>query len=119
MVTNIDWLAPNGRKLSFQVLRHDSNWKHVSGLYMFCRQELNGTYIPLYIGQATSLKDRLPNHEQWSPAVRKGADSVHAVVVPSQADRDYFEECLIRQYQPNLNVHHKIAIRTIGLSSFT
>lgn len=58
---------------------------------MFCRRELNGSYTPIYIGQAASLKDRPPLHEQWNPAVRKGADSVHVALVPSQADRDFFE----------------------------
>ena len=107
MVTTIDWFAPDGRKLSFQVLQYSGNWNPVSGVYMFCRRELNGSYTPLYIGQAASLKDRLPLHEQWNPAVHRGASAVLVVVIQSQADRDYFERCLIQRFQPDLNTHHK------------
>ena len=119
MVTKIDWVAPDNRNLSFQVFRHDGDWLPVSGVYMFCRREANGTYTPLYIGQASSLKDRLPLHEQWSPAVRKGADSVHAVLLASQADRDYFEQALIAHFQPELNTHHKGGLGMLGLSDFS
>ena len=107
MVPTIEWAAPDGRKLQFGVYDHGGNWLDVSGVYMFCRREANGTYTPLYIGQASSLKDRLPQHEQWSPAVRKGADSVHVAVLSSQADRDYFEPALIQHFQPELNIQHK------------
>lgn len=119
MVTTIDWFAPDGRKLSFHVLQHDGNWNHVSGVYMFCPMARNGIHTPLYIGQAASLKDRLPLHEQWRPAVDRGACSVHAALVQSQIDRDYFEECLIREFQPELNTHHKESPGILGsLSDF-
>jgi excinuclease UvrABC nuclease subunit len=118
MTTEIIWHAPDLRTLSFGVYQHDGQWNDLSGLYMFCRQELNGSYTPLYIGQAVSLKDRLPLHEQWNPAVRKGAQVVLAKVVAHQSDRDYFERCLIQQFQPELNVHHKDSIGLGMLSSF-
>ena len=84
---------------------------------MFCRQEMNGSYTRLYTGQAVSLKDRLPRHEQWCPAVRKGAQVVRAKVVEHQRDRDYFERCLIQEFQPELNVHHKDSVG-LGMFSF-
>jgi hypothetical protein len=118
MITKINWRAPDQRPLNFGVYQHDGQWNDVSGIYMFCRHELNGFYTPLYIGQAASLKDRLPPHEQWYPAVRKGAQVVLAEVVSHQPDRDYFERCLIQQFQPELNVHHKDSIGLGMFSSF-
>jgi excinuclease UvrABC nuclease subunit len=118
MTTKIIWRAPDFRTLDFGVYQHDGQWNDLSGLYMFCRQYMNGSYTPLYIGQAASLKDRLPLHEQWNPAVRKGAQVVLAKVVEHQRDRDYFERCLIQQFQPELNVHHKDSIGLGMLSSF-
>lgn len=116
MVSIIDWFAPDGRKLSFHVLQHDATWNDISGVYMFCRIESPSTYIPLYIGKAASLKDRLPLHEQWNPAVRKGASIVLAAVVRFEQDRCYFEENLIRDFQPELNVHHKESTGLLGFS---
>ena len=116
MVSIIDWFAPDGRKLSFHALSHPSDWYSVSGVYMFCRIEAPSTYIPIYIGKAVSLKDRLPLHEQWNPAVRKGASIVLAAVVRFEQDRCDFEENLIREFQPELNVHHKERMGMIGFS---
>ena len=117
MATLINWQAPDGCTLHFGVYQHEGQWNHVSGIYMFCRQESNGSYTPIYIGKAASLKDRLPLHEQWNPAVRKGAGSVHAAVVPQERDRDYFERCLIQEFGPELNVHHKDSIGLGMISS--
>lgn len=113
MPTTINWQSPNGTILSFGVYQHSGDWTDVSGIYMFCRQESNGSYTPLYIGQASSLKDRLPLHEQWIPAVQKGASTVHAAVVPLQDDRDLFEKQLIQQFQPLLNQQHKGIINAL------
>lgn len=113
----INWQSPTGPVLSFGVYHHSSGWNDVSGIYMFCRQEHDGSYTPVYIGQAASLKDRLPQHEQWNRAVQKGASTVHAAVVPSQDDRDAFEKELIQQYQPILNQHHTGLLSALGLRS--
>lgn len=113
MSNTINWQSPNGTILSFGVYQHSSGWNDVSGIYMFCRQEQNGSYTPIYIGQAASLKDRLPQHEQWYPAVQKGASTVHAAVVPLRDDRDLFEKQLIQQFQPPLNQQHKGIINAL------
>jgi excinuclease UvrABC nuclease subunit len=103
MTNAINWQSPNGQNLEFGIYQYLGQWNPVAGVYMFCRQELNGSYTPLYIGQAQSFQDRLSRHEQWNPAVQKGASVVLAAVVPLQANRDLFERQLIQQYQPPLN----------------
>lgn len=103
----INWNSPAGGAISFEVFNMNGEWNHVSGIYMFCRQESNGSYTPLYIGQAESFRDRLTNHEQWLPAVHIGASVVLAGLVPTQANRDKYEQQLIQQFQPPLNVHFR------------
>ena len=84
---------------------------------MFCRLEPNGKSTPIYIGQAKSFKDRLPNHEQWAPAARLGATTVHAALVPSQDARDQYERELIHEFQPSLNKHHLGGLGLLGLGA--
>jgi excinuclease UvrABC nuclease subunit len=75
----------------------------VPGIYMLCYFDPTSTYRPLYIGQALNLKDRLARHEQWGPALQRGASAVLVAKVPGQADRDSFERLLIEEFQPPLN----------------
>ena len=82
---------------------HAANWNAVPGLYIFAGLNSEGRWAALYIGQAESLADRLPNHERWQEAVRLGATHVHARVVPQAATRDAVERELIQAYQPRLN----------------
>ena len=63
--------------------------------------------VPLYVGQAESLAERLPTHERWPEAMRLGATHVHARVVLEAAMRDSIESQLIRSFQPRLNVQLK------------
>lgn len=90
----------------FAVHSHSANWHDKSGIYIFARPEAGG-WKALYVGQAASFADRLPNHERWEEARRKLATSVHAMCVPSQSERDRIEKLLIQTFQPELNVQLK------------
>ena len=88
----------------FDVHRHDQvTWNDVPGIYVFAVP--NGLYgwAPLYIGQASSLKDRLSSHERWDEAAQRGAVHIHAKLVRSATDRDRVERDLIQKYQPPMN----------------
>ena len=91
----------------FEIHRHDVAWSDVPGIYVFAVP--NGLYgwAPLYIGQASSLKDRLSHHERWDEAARRGAVHIHAKRVGGQADRDRIERSLIQRYQPPMNTQLK------------
>jgi hypothetical protein len=98
---------PDGRTIVFSIFQQNTDWNDVSGIYAFCSVNPNGTYRPFYIGQASSFKNRLPNHERWASASRLGATFILAVAIPLQTERDSIERQLIRQLQPPLNDHHK------------
>jgi len=90
--------------LTFQICDYSGDWNEVAGIYMFCSANAQGQWQSLYIGQASSFKDRLCAHEQWTPAVRLGATHAHAIVVPTQSERDRLEKMLIAEMNPPLNV---------------
>lgn len=85
----------------------ETNWKDAPGIYLFCGINQANQWVPLYIGQASSLAERLATHERWSEAARLGASHIHAKVVSLQSQRDSIERQLIQDYQPRLNVQLK------------
>lgn len=95
-----------GIGIEFQVEPHGAPWADVGGIYAFCKQTLQG-YEALYVGRTNSFKNRLPNHERWEEARRRGATHVLAVVSHSEADRVKIEGILIIEWRPPLNDHGK------------
>jgi excinuclease UvrABC nuclease subunit len=99
MSNTVSWLNNE-----FSVHQHGDNWSTVAGLYIFAGRNSQGQWVPLYIGQAGSLAERIPTHERWQEAAKLGATHVHAKVVPLQATRDSLEKQLIQACQPRLNI---------------
>jgi excinuclease UvrABC nuclease subunit len=97
-MSKVKWL-----EYEFTVYEAGGTWNEVPGIYIFAGQNATKQWVPLYIGQASSFKDRLADHDQWNAAARAGATHVHARVVVLQADRDAIEAQLVRSYQPRLN----------------
>jgi len=92
----------------FEYWRPDAPWADVAGVYIFAGLNERRQWVPLYIGQAISFRDRpLANHEVWAAAARLGATHIHVRVVSRQAERDEVEARLIRYYQPRLNTQLK------------
>lgn len=99
MADTCNWLGH-----SFNVHKPPVNWSDKPGVYIFCGINQANEWVPLYIGQASSLVVRLAKHERWQEASTIGATHIHATVVRGQADRDQLESRLIQSYQPRLNV---------------
>lgn len=82
--------------------------KDEPGNYVFAKRLANGNFVPLYFGQAASLRARLPNHEVWPIAVRRGATHVMAHTTPSGEQARLSEERdLIQRSNPELNSQHR------------
>lgn len=79
-----------------------------NAVYMFCYVQ-SGSYVPVYIGKAESLYDRLFGHERKQEAIRIGA--THLLVhSPGYGARVHYLEAerrLIAQYNPVLNTQHR------------
>ena len=98
-----DWLNHE-----FTVYRHDDDWHEVAGLYIFASWDsTDESWFPLYVGQALSFAERLPNHEKWPEAEILGAAYIHVRVEPDESRRAALEKKLIQHYQPHLNVQMK------------
>jgi excinuclease UvrABC nuclease subunit len=100
-------MTANWSGYEFTVYTANTNWNEVGGIYIFCGVNPQNQWVALYIGQADSLRNRIPSHEQWNPAVRLGATHIHAMVVQQEWTRDSIERQLIQNHQPRLNVQHK------------
>lgn len=80
----------------------------VAGNYAFLRQLANGNWLPVYIGEADSLRNRLPNHERWDDAIKAGTSLVVSHTTPAgERARLLEEQDLIAHWNPALNVHHR------------
>jgi len=99
--------AVNWSGYQFNVYHQNGDWNHKSGIYIFCGVSPRNQWVALYIGQADSFRNRIPQHEQWNQAVQLGATHVHALVVEQGWQRDAIERLLIQNHQPHLNVQHK------------
>jgi len=93
--------------VTFNVYRHAGEWNDVGGVYIFCGLNSSGQWVPIYIGQTDSFRNRIPRHEQWIPAVQLGATHVHALVVQQAAEQEQLERLLIATFRPPLNTQLK------------
>lgn len=92
---------------SFELFKiNEVDWNEVAGVYVFLKENAKNWSI-LYIGQASSLKERLSNHERIPDAKRLGLTHIAATVVRLQSNRDRLEKDLIQQYQPPMNTQLK------------
>jgi len=104
----IDWLGQSGKTYRYWFSPFTDSFKDEGGNYMFVRPLQNGNYLPVYIGVADSLRDRLSNHERLDEAKRVGATYVMTHTTPAgEATRLAEEQDLIAYWQPVLNTHHR------------
>ncbi|MCS3449532.1 hypothetical protein M2222_001647 [Bradyrhizobium elkanii] len=88
--------------------RNGATLQDVGGNYAFLKKLPNGNYVPVYFGQADSLRNRLPSHERLDDAIKAGASVVVAHTTPAgEAARLSEERDLIAKWNPVLNTHHR------------
>lgn len=87
----------------------------MNAVYVFARQPAQA-YVPLYIGHAEILSERLTGHERLSETIMLGAAPL-LVHIPAPLDRIRFEEAerrLISRFNPPLNVQHNAMRSFLG-----
>lgn len=112
----IDWPANRGtyRYWFLDSPRVPSSIKAIAGNYMFVKQVQNG-WVPVYIGIADDLSNRLPSHERWADALAAGATRVMAHTNLNPDVRAAEEADLIGYWNPPLNTQHRTtAKKTFG-----
>lgn len=70
----------------------DLRWSEEPGRYLFVAAK-GARWVPLYVGQAQSLANRLRlrSHEKWAKAARLGATHIHVCTLDSADDLDRIE----------------------------
>jgi len=112
MTADIAWPGLSGKTYSywFTASIAATDLKDEGGNYMFVKQLPNGNWLPVYIGVADSLRNRLPNHERLADARALGATHVMTHTTPSGSQARLDEERdLIQKWNPALNIHHRRA----------
>lgn len=90
---------------TFEVLTRSANWSNSGGVYIFAGM-LGGYWNAFYIGSTESFADRIPSHERWYAASRRGATHVHVKSVARARTRQDLERRLIRAFEPDLNTRY-------------
>lgn len=104
---SVSWKSKSGKRFIFEVYDYYSLWEDIGGIYIFskCKDQINNIWVPIYIGQTSSFKQRLRenSHEKWFHASRLGAHAVLATVERLQLKRMATEFELIQEFDPVLN----------------
>lgn len=107
MRTIVTWTGKSGRDYEFETFPIGTQFNHVSGVYIACRQLLPGNFEALYVGEAQSLVDRLNtganNHDGIKCALRNGATHIGALFVSSDTERLRIETDLRHALNPSCN----------------
>jgi len=99
----VSWLG-----YEFQSFPRNVEWNCVPAVYIFTGLDASGQWRPLYVGRTAALAARLATHPRWSEAERLGGTHVHVAVVPEEMTQQALEKELIAEYQPPLNVQHRL-----------
>ncbi|MFZ4601116.1 MAG: hypothetical protein ACOYM8_01585 [Caulobacterales bacterium] len=100
------WRGESGRRYRFKITLTKAGIPPdgVSGVYVFVRRRFAFFLEPLYVGKATSFRERLLGHEKWGKAFWfYGATERHVCRIQDVRDREVAEEDLIRGLKPPMN----------------
>ena len=94
----------------FHLTETSDDWPEEPGLYGFVRQEADGSWVFLYVGQTKNLCTYLPTHPRWQEAQRQYG-ATHIVFEPTPdltlATRKGYERVLVHEFQPPMNTHYR------------
>ena len=100
----VSWPGASGREYKYWVSPMNSTFKDEPGNYIFARESSPGQWKPIYIGETSSLMDRLSSHEKLPCANRHGATAIHAHTSSGDAQARRAEESdLLAKWDPPCN----------------
>jgi hypothetical protein len=98
-----------GISYGYDVYNMDGQWNDVAGNYAFAYL-MAGFWYFVYVGQCDSFSKRMPSHESWAEAVRRGATHVLAQTnTAGELARQAQERDIIGRYHPPMNLQHRAA----------
>jgi len=103
-MAEVDWPGKSGKTYKYSTHTLGTRFKELPGNYIYAKETEPRHWSPLYIGQASSLRDRLADHEKEACAVNNGAKHVHAhTSAKSENNRLAEETDLIAKWNPTCN----------------
>ena len=103
----IYWAGKSGEKYGYWIYKIEDQFDDTPGNYIYTKKTNGDKWILLYIGQTSSLKDRLSNHEKEAFAKRNGATHIHTHTNPASEEMRKKEEVdLIKCHGPVCNKQH-------------
>jgi hypothetical protein len=101
------WRGESGNRYRCRIVLTKDGVPHdesVGGVYVFVRRRFAFFLEPLYVGKATSFRERLLGHEKWGRAYWwYGATERHIIMIKDARNREEVEEDLIRGLKPAMN----------------
>jgi hypothetical protein len=97
------WNGASGNSYLYNVYPLGTDLLDQPGNYIYASQTANG-WRALYIGQTSSLRDRLSGHPEEECALRHGAGYIHAHInEDGETARRAEENDLVLQHRPPCN----------------
>ena len=101
---DINWEGASGSKYGYWIYKIGTTFKDAPGNYIYAKETRPGYWSPVYIGQTSSLANRLADHEKEACATRNGATHIHAHTgSDSEQVRRAEERDLIDKWDPVCN----------------
>ena len=101
----IFWSGASGKQYKYWIDDINTSFKDEPGNYIYAKEISPDRWVPIYIGETDSLKDRLSsNHEKLPCIKRHGGTHIHAHTSSSDEDIRRAEEAdLIEKWNPPCN----------------
>jgi hypothetical protein len=101
---DIHWEGSSGKKYGYWIHKIGTTFKDAPGNYIYAKETRPGYWRQVYIGQTSSLAERLADHEKEACAKRNGATHIHAhTSSDSEQVRRAEETDLIDKWDPVCN----------------
>jgi hypothetical protein len=98
------WVGASGKHYKYWISPVSGSLDNKPGNYIFAKQMSPSGWIPLYIGQTNSLKNRLGDDEKLLCVRKKGGTHIHAhTSSANEQDRKAEEEDLLVNWDPPCN----------------
>ena len=103
-MADIRWEGASGKTYGYWIGRIGANFKNEPGNYIYAAETRPGYWRPVYIGQTSSLSERLSDHEKETCARSNGATHIHTHTAPGgELNRREEEDDLLERWNPVCN----------------
>jgi len=103
----INWPGASRNQYKYWIAEMGSSFKEEAGNYIFAKRNAQGQWVPVYIGQAENLHERLSNHNKEDCALKNGATHIHTHTnAAGEAARLAEEKDLLLNFNTPCNVQH-------------